>query len=149
MPTADSADPGQTAQCFMLAIEGIPEEFVAEAARRYIQGRVLRKSHTFLPAAPEFAIEARKCWTEAQCAALPPKALPAPERIISPEERAEVERRMNELLGKLKASEPSAPRRHSMTLEEELLMGKDAFIPVSPRLQESLKKLTANDERAA
>ena len=153
LPTADSADPGQTAQCFMLAIEDIPDQFIAVAAKRYIQGRVVRKSHAFLPAAPEFAIEARKCWTEAQCAALPPKALPAPmpsaNEGLTPEEVEARKAIVESLNAKLSAKSPApAPRRHVLTLEDDLAMTRDKPLTISNRFHTLLQEQIAEESEA-
>lgn len=59
-PAADSSDPESTARAFMMAIEGVPPQFVAAAVKRFIRGEVQRDKHTFLPSTAELAIEARR-----------------------------------------------------------------------------------------
>lgn len=108
-PTADSSDPESTARVYMMAVEDLPPEFVAQAVRRFIRGEVKRDRHTFLPTAPELAVEARKCRDEErgrQYLALPkPKA--SERHLVSEEERAKVQRMMDDLSEKMAERHPS------------------------------------------
>ena len=110
-PSADSSDPESTACAYMMAIEDIPEQFVAQAVRRFIRGEVKRDRHTFLPAAPELAREARNCRDEERGRQY--LALPKPEpqeRRVSDEERAKVDEMMAKLAADLAARASPAPR---------------------------------------
>ena len=137
----------------MLAVDGVPDEFVAEAAKRYIQGRVLRKSHTFLPTAPEFAIEARKCWTEAQVAAAPPKAIepptPSANEGLTPEEVEQRKAQVDALNASLAKRAPDpAPQRHVLTLDDDLAMSRDTPIPVSDHFRKFLQQQISEEAEA-
>lgn len=102
-PAADSSDPESTARAYLLAIEDISAQFVASAVRRFIRGEVSRDKHTFLPSAPELAIEARRLEKQADVearlaarAALP-KPLDEPSKPKTAEEREKVAALMESL----------------------------------------------------
>lgn len=61
-----------------MAVEGVPQEHVAAAARRFIRGEVKRERSAFLPSAAEFAIECRRLRDETAAAQY--VALPAPQK---------------------------------------------------------------------
>lgn len=72
-----------------MAVDGVPQEHVAAAARRFIRGEVKRERSAFLPSAAEFAIECRRLRDES--AAAHHAALPAPEKPKEdPEMRAKI-----------------------------------------------------------
>jgi hypothetical protein len=88
-----------------MAIDGIEDEFVAEAVRRFIRGEVKRERHAFMPTAAELAIEARRAKNEAMASRH--AALPKPqqvERVLSDAERQEVDRQFAALMDKLGSS---------------------------------------------
>lgn len=91
---------------FLMALEGISPEYVAEAVKRFIQGKVERERHTFCPSAPELAIEARRLQTEARVKqASETRRLPKPAEpvsVMSDKERFEMYVRTQELIEKMK-----------------------------------------------
>lgn len=144
-PAPDSGDPEQTALGFMMAIEGLPSESVAQAVKRFIRGEVKRDRHTFLPSAPELAREARDCRDTARAAAIPPKALPPPEKPIDPAER---ERVAALFTGLAKRIEPRSDRGSFTDPEAEL--EALAACPVPVRISDALiAKLNPDKEKAA
>ena len=135
----------------MMAIEGIPDEWVAEAAKRFIQGRVLRKSHSFLPTPPEFALEARKAWEEARVAAYRTVALPPPtpskNEGLSQEEVERREAIVAAMNAKLSPNlDDAPPRRRALTLDDELAMIRDRPLSVSPRFSAFLQEQMREEE---
>jgi len=117
---------------FMMAIEDLPADAVAKAVRRFIRGEVKRDRHTFLPSAPELAREARDQRDAARAAAMPPKALPPPERRVSDEERAKVDALMADLAKRL--GPPPKMQSGSFTYVGDPLAELEALrdVPISP-----------------
>lgn len=95
-PNQDSSDPESTARAYMLAVDDVAPEFVAEAVLRFIRGHVKRDKHTFLPSTAELSLEARRLAREVEVrvALAARAALAKPEdqqpAIRSPEERERV-----------------------------------------------------------
>ena len=61
-PAKPDADPKTILALYVAAIDGIPDMYVGEAARRMNAGMVKRNNMAFAPTPPEFAAEARRIW---------------------------------------------------------------------------------------
>lgn len=80
-----------------MAVEGVPQEHVATAARRFIRGEVMRERSAFLPSSADFAKECRRIMNEHDAARYVP--LPAPPKPKEdPAMRAEVAAMFAELV---------------------------------------------------
>lgn len=88
-PAQSREDPTTTARAYLMALEGIEPRYVAEAVRRYIQGRVDRERHTFAPSTAELAREARDRRAKAMAAA-PKREQTALEAPVNPAIKARV-----------------------------------------------------------
>lgn len=149
---------------YLLAVDGIAPENVAQAVKMFIQGRVKRNNHTFLPSTAELAVEARKIADQRgfeeyqeKLAALPkPEEKPAP----TPEERAKVAAMMDEMVAKLQGQHTQNNRRPSISkeqlaaelaeLEREAKEGKSAIECTNlPHLIDALNRKTGGNANAA
>ena len=105
-PAPNSSDPQQTAMAYLMAIDGLPRDCVAEAVKRFIRGEVDRPAHRFLPSTAELAVEARRIRDERAAAKF--KALPKAEKPAKPvtkEQREKVAAMMDNLAKRLPAPE--------------------------------------------
>ena len=106
LPITGSANYEMAVRGFLMALDGISPEYVAEAVKRFIQGHVKRERHAFCPSAPELAIEARRLQTEARVKqAMETRRLPKPTEpvsVISEQERAEMYAKTQKLIENMK-----------------------------------------------
>lgn len=102
-PAADSGNARNAVLAYRMAVDGIEPEHVAMAVQRFIQGRVDRHRHAFMPSAPELAIEARRLKDEAGAARAKPLALAKPdeEKPVDPEMRKRVMKMFEDLARKM------------------------------------------------
>jgi len=108
-PAQSGGAPDKVITAYLVAVDGIPDMYLGEAARRFLNGMAARNNPAFAPSPTELAIEAKRIWhrnLDLQRAATP--SLPPPETAKKSAESIERVRRVT--MGLVAALAPADDR---------------------------------------
>lgn len=143
-PAHGSAEMAESAiGTYVATLSEYPLRSIVEAAQAFLSGRVSGYNPAFRPSAAQWAVEARKRRDEARAAQMPAKALPAPDKPISAEERAKVAALFEGLAKRLGGDDR---REATLTEDDALEMLRAEPIRVSTAL---IEKINTKAEMAA
>lgn len=148
-PAYGSAEATESAiGTYAAMLKEYPIKAITDAAQAFMSGRVAGYNPANRPTVAQWSVEACSRRDAMRAAAMPLRALPPPEREIPPDERAAVEKQFKALISEMEAKEPRQPRRHVLTLEDDLAMTRDKPLTISNRFHTLLQEQIAEEAEA-